>query len=353
MDWVKFLRTKIYDKIYFLRYVFFLICLILTLLILINVFIYKKDPSNLIEINFVLNNIRDLFRNDSSLWAPEPILITLFTLLVFWVFIFLELIFRCTWKYFNSPSVWKLKDDFNFECLNELEIQGKIDTVNKSLRLTNSASGLLLKYKFWKDFEIKFKFNFEKLKIDKSPEVNWIKLEGQEMQILHKPRNNFFGLLFRARDLNNYFMISIGIKQIIKEEQSKNTLAKNPYDLKMLITPHIKVDGNWEVFESDEFDPLDVNIEKDNQVTCRLEGNILTLNIGKAVKNYQWILPSKFRMNWIGEPTGMVDSNKRESVIGDPSTITFRGSYGMIGFRAYGKEHVIISKIIITKLDSF
>lgn len=355
MDWFKLLKTKIYNRIAFLIFTAFLIFLILLVIVVINAFardIHIFHDRYIFNFQNIVDILKQVFKKNSEYWAPEPILIVLFTLVLLWLYVILGGLIKFAWHAnpINSPRKWELNKNFNFECFNDLEIQGNISRVNKSLKLTSSPSGILLKHKFWRDLEVKFKFNFEKLKIDRSPEVNWIKIEGQYRQIPHKPENNFFGLLIRAQDLNNYFMISVGIKQIIREEQGKNMLATNPYDLKVLITPHIKVDGNWEVFESSKFDLLDIKIKEDNQVICKVKGNILTLNIRNIIK-YQWILPNKFRMNWAGEAMGNVDSNKREFVFGDPNTIPFRDSYGMVGFRAYGEEYVTIKKIVITKLD--
>lgn len=147
-------------------------------------------------------------------------------------------------------------------------------------------------------------------------------------------------------------MISIGVKEMLNEVLSEDGRYK--YNKRLLITPHIKVDGRWEVFKrKEEFDLGPLRIDDFNTVICKVRDKLLTLTIrnekgDSVLKDYKWNLPSNFRANYIEEDRkGYKES---DSFFGDSTKVIFHNSFGMIGFRAYGDEHVIIKDIAIWKL---
>lgn len=346
MDWTKFLHPKIYDRNKFLVTIASIFVSILFLLILINAFSTKTYTINFTS---AVEVVRNILKGKRGYWGPEPILITLFTLLVLWFLVFFEGLISLVWHMFFSPHSWRLNEDFNFNCFNDLEIQGNTSGKDKTLKFSSSAAGVLLKNNYWNDFKVEFDFNFETLKT--GLEMDTVKVNGKYQNLYHKPLNNYFALLFRAKDLNNYFMISVGIKQIIKSYLQTKVINNKSYKSKkrLLITPHVKVDGKWDVFTGKEFAMTGIKISDFNHVVCSVEGNIMTLNVGKSLKDYKWILPSKFRANYTGDDLAKYkDTNGL--IYGDPTTISFRNIYGMIGFRAYGEEHVTIKNLVIAKL---
>lgn len=233
MDWIKLVKPKIHNRIEFFFFIPVLIVLILLILIFINAFSFSGKVHCQLLKQIIIN--RDFY------WAPDSILIAVFTLLVLWVSVVLGWVLGCAKKLILSPSEWKLEENFEFECFNNLDIQGKVTAYDKNVKLTSSAAGILLKNNYWVDFKINFKFNFEKLKL--SREVDWARINGKIEEIRHMPQNNFFGFLFRAQDLDNYFMISLGIKQVIKKSLKSKKISARSYNKRFLITPHIKVDG--------------------------------------------------------------------------------------------------------------
>lgn len=203
---------------------------------------------------------------------------------------------------------------------------------NDEIFLTNSGSGLLFKKPWLKNFEINFKFNFEKL------ETSFIQgiFDGELKRKLHK--FNFLGLLFRAQSLEDYFMLSIGIQ--VNEDDYEE--ATNKQQFEALITPHIKLNGNWEHLGGR---PLGTKLKVGgfNSVKCSVNDSRATIEINN--KTLTWNLPTNFeKLNKKEsyDPTKIPDTKSSE--------ITFRNSKGMLGFRAYYAERAVIKDIKIKKL---
>lgn len=340
MDWTKVLKIRINDKLKFTIFIVFTIFSSIVVLYLINLLL---NPS----LNFTDYLKQGLTNKNNELFAPEAIWIALFGLTIFWIIgvvmpLATNLLKEISSLLLPKKTKWVLED-----CLNNLIFQGKVvKTGDEGFCLTDSDSGILLKCLYWKDFSVDFKFNFEYLR--KTPERDYLKdrSNGTYQEVIHKPGSNYLGILFRAQDLDNYFMISIGIKATLKDDIKDKQLK---YKKKLWLTPHIRLDGQWEVFtpfKYPEKDNLHIDESKPHLVNLTVEGTKLTLRLTEINGfNFKWNLPTHFRGNY-GEKKKSDDKYS----YGDDSTIPFRSSFGMLGFRAYGTEHVIVKDIVVTRL---
>ncbi len=345
MDWSKLLQIKVRDKLRFTLTVSVVIFITLLSLYLVNLFVFHTNPFDFFKSIF--------FPNIKNVFVPEAVLVTIFALLVVWVLaIVIPTIYHfCQFVTNYFPFFEKTKKFTPDDCLNNLVFQGKVEKIGlRSFRVTNSDSGALIKFHYWKDFTANFKFNFKELK--QSIEVDYIREKDNShlyIKKVHRPSNNYFGFIFRAQDLDNYFMISVGIKDIVEYNKPPNATGKLSYVRKLLITPHIRLNGKWDVFSSQVY-PNDrktsLDVGKDHTIKAKLERNKLELEIVEIKENpFIWELPTNFRSSW---PIEKKESRSEEYSFGDESIIHFRESYGMIGFRAYGEEHVIIDELNVT-----
>lgn len=347
MDWTKLLQIRVRDKLKFTLSVFSVVITALLGVFLINYFVFGEKLSLLGFFKLTLPS------QDKALFAPEAIFLAVFVLLILWILAIAlpPVIYSLFYLVDHFPFFEITKEFIPDDCLNNLIFQGKVEkTGSQGFRITNSDSGVLIKHRYWKNFSTTFKFNFEKLK--KSLEVDYIKEKGDlYTQKVHKPLNNYFGFIFRALDLDNYFMVSVGIKDIVDPDVPPNTKGDLSYTRKLLITPHIRVDGKWEVF---------IPMEYSNRRRARLKENVEHLITIEVKENklemifeeingdpFIWRLPTNFRTS---EPDKKKEIKGEEYSFGDESIIPFRESYGRIGFRAYGEEHVIIKEIKVTRL---
>lgn len=323
-------KYKIYDHF---RFLIILLCTVLFALVILFL-IHTINHGSFLEFELLPTFIKRLFTNDSTIWAPDivktgSLLITTIWFLVLgnWARSFFYRLLHSS----LSKKVWKMSEDFNFQCFNDLEIQGVVTSYPskgkpKGFKLTESDAGVLLK-PYWKDFKLEFDFNFEGLKRSR---------DARE-KVFYETRNNYFGVLFRAQDLDNYFMIQVGIKKG-----------------RLLIKPIIKVNGAWEVptDTGKDFVLRDIKANGDFPARCEVKGTIMYLSIGKAVSGFKWFLPNKIRPNYTGGEKPKTTEGPG-FLFGDSKNIQFRSSYGRIGFRTYGDERVAISNIKITRLSYF
>lgn len=350
MDWIKWLNLfRIREKLKFTLQIFLIIIVTLSLIWLFNGLAAPKS------INIVLEFLRSIFSTDKKgIFVPEVITVLLFTLVVVWILLVVApLVLRFCQEItalVTKLDCLKTRRIFIDDCLNALTYQGKVEkTGPRSLSITNSDSGVLIKHHFWKDFSITFNFNLETLK--QSAENDYVRSRGDLYEgRIHRPKNNYFGFIFRALDLDNYFMISVGIKDVFNPDtQPRRGILK--YVRQLLITPHARVNGRWDVFSSEPY-PDDkktkLKEDKSHSVTIEVRGNKLELSFKEIMKPpYIWQLPTNFRSNW---PSEREKIRGEEYIFGDESVIPFYNSFGKIGFRAYGEEHVIIEDLVVTQI---
>jgi len=319
------MNFRIYDRVRFFWVVPYLLLIAIVLLVWINSFIYKLPFLSWETIIYILSNRK-------KHWAPDIVLVSMSIVAYLYVTVVLFWIIKYIYKAIQSPKSWKLNRDLDFKCFNNLDIQGRVINDKKSLKFTSSAAGILINEKFWKNFKAVFDLYFDGLK------------ESQEIERgkLFISKNNYAGFIFRAQDLNNYFMISFGIK-----------------DGFVIITPHLKLNGIWEVFYSDYYKSTLNGLEN-----AKLKFDISVLDTkmdlkvyrkdveDKILYEYTWLLPNKFKGNYEDDntqKTQQIEGQQSESVFGASNNIPFRMDYGMIGFRAYGDEHFVVEDLVITK----
>jgi len=205
---------------------------------------------------------------------------------------------------FNSKD-WPNKWVFN----------GKTELTKEGyLFVKSSRAGCLLKNYYWKDFRMSFEM---KCSIDDS-----------------RPQK-VVGFIFRAEDLDNYFMIEIG--------QGDPTPG---------LKAHVRYKGGWEqtsiegkTFDFSEFTRISLEVKED---TVRV--------LLKNTPIFNWILPTHVDVNHV--ESGVRDTAKKEkqesitvgAVSGHVQRIPFRLEQGLVGFRAHLKHGAIIRNLEIKPL---
>lgn len=205
---------------------------------------------------------------------------------------------------------------FNFQDWSARWIfQGGIVVKSSPSRLVvkQSNSGCLLRSYVWKDFEMTFEMRF---------------CEGASEAL---------GILFRAEDLENYFMLQI---------------SHYSQDGKLRIIPHIRIFGNWEVLGEQPL-LIERGLDLDAWFSVRLQAqkNIAKLFIDDTLI-YEWILPTHVEPN-LRQHAGEGSETRGEAgkePIGNVPKVPFRVRYGMVGFRAFPGEQTEIRGLEIKKL---
>jgi len=281
-----------------------------------------------------LNSFRDFCFKMTSWFSFENLpynekLLVIMCWFIFWIFIYLVIKFLLAlvvklWRYFekneyelsfrNWPKEWIIQGGVHLENHNE----------NPQLEVAFSNSGALIKEKKWKDFEIKFELIF--------PKDN----PNQESRVL--------GMIFRAKDLENYLMV-----QIMARRQKNE-------DYNIIVKPHIRYFGNWEVFDLQKEDMLGTIRHNSTTKSLKVCMQVKDLFANVFINNthvYNWTIPSNTEVNLIqhGERLGNnSDNQKSKGKGGLVPEISFRNSYGKIGFRVYPGERAIVRNLKIKKI---
>lgn len=213
----------------------------------------------------------------------------------------------------NWPKGWILQGGISLEKYQERK------TSKSQLAIALSNSGCLLRGGFWcfptrwKNFNMDFDLIFP----------------SEESRAM--------GIIFRAEDLENYYMLQI---RAWKEEGHE-----------ILIKPHVRLYGNWEVIDLKKEDLLN-HIKFDSttrtlHVRIEIKDLFASIFIKKLNTNesliYKWSIPSNTEPN-------LIQHEKDEIKAGLVPTIPFRNSYGMIGFRAYPGEKAIIRNLKVRSI---
>lgn len=342
MDIVNLFKGKVYNKLEFTVLTVIIISSVILTLFLVNRLGINQE---LTLPTFLKEGLPS--KEYKNVFAPDAIWVATFGLLILWIIgVGIPLLWeksKATYSFFFLCGKQPLNMD---KCLNNIQFQGKVyKTKDGALDITNSDAGMLFRWKYWKNFEATFMFKFvgeeEQKSLKRTFEFASLKNKetGTYTTVTHKPKSNYLGFLFHAQDLNNYFMISIGLKDEYPEEGGS-------YSRKLLVTPHIKLDGKWEVHSSYKLNPDVIKLGNYDEIVCRVEDNKFKLKkIGnKERTGFEWNLPTNF---W--GPT-KEENRSKEFSLGDTTRIPFRSIHGMIGLRAYGDEHIIVKNIEITRL---
>lgn len=352
-NFLNFLKFKSYDRINLTKKIVLFIASILILLYVANsflwLFLFNSLPSIL---EFLTDIMLSLFVSSkvSIIWAPEILFIAVFGAVLFWfIVVFMPLL----WENINLYRTPKCSRFELEDCLNNVDFQGRVEKDVKEFSVTSSGSGMLLKH-YFQNLLVEFKFKFEVDKKNKSP---WKEtLESTDAGDKYITKNNFLGFIFRARDFDNYFMLSIGTKHFSKTigEVSQKSLTGEKY---LMITPHIRVGGAWDILNEQRYlfsDIPNFKVTGYNQTVLQIRDNLLELwvikpqdKIEKCVErpkdqpDFVWRIPSYYLINW---------GQKSSESPGDSSKIPFSKSIGRIGFRAYGKERFLIKDLSFSKI---
>ncbi len=216
-------------------------------------------------------------------------------------------------KLFNIPNIemWFYQGNLIIENNQE----------RKSLQITSSNSGALIKDYRYKNFELKCN-----LKIENGGGV---------------------GIVFRAQDLENYLMLQIGVWDDLDKDWGD----------KIVVTPHLRFSGNFETFNIDKREPFFYynNLAYKNLKNKELPVNLKVFSDEAILKvngeSFTWNIPTHVEPNVIQRP-GSFSSNDSQKEL-DPkskSILWFRQRYGMVGFRAYGLEKARITDLNVEKL---
>lgn len=186
------------------------------------------------------------------------------------------------------------------------------------LRVNSSRAGCLLKKFLWKNFSMDFEIRF---------------LDGYSRNI---------GIIFRAWDLENYFMLEVKIEN--------NCLW---------VKPHVRYQGMWDTMSDDiilEFNDGEPPwLQEWLKVRLVVNGGAANLSI-RDIEDYEWVLPSHVDINHI--ESGIRENNnlssQQETNFGAKITylpeIDFKNSFGMIGFRAHLNQGAEIKDLIIRSI---
>ncbi len=188
------------------------------------------------------------------------------------------------------------------------EYQGNIrlGEDKNSLFITDSNSGGILKNYYWKNVNISFDCKFQ------------------------VGKDGTLGIIFRAKNLSDYFMIQINNKE-------------------RRITPHIRISGLWETNEEPTYDPP-LTVARFYKITLQAVNENVKLFID-GNQTLDWNIPtnSDIKLTKILNRLSMEeDSQKADNSL--VPRIDFRNQYGQIGFRSFPGESAIIKNLIVRRI---
>ena len=250
--------------------------------------------------------IKDNFRYPEYITqAPESIIVVAFFSFLILGFVLVETV----WIWFSGldkrNKIYKFKsqdwpDDWIFNGVATL-------VSNPSgLHIKSSRAGTILREYSWRDLEMTF-----------------------EMRYARHLMNNI-GVIFRALDLDNYFMLEI----ILRDNQTR-------------IQPLVRYRGAWETSEEEELGSVDWSDSV--RVRLNVKDALATLEVGSFL--YEWILPTHVDVNHI-EAGGRLTNQDAENqgIAKSVPEIPFRLDFGMIGFRAHQGQGAIIRNLKVKPL---
>lgn len=239
---------------------------------------------------------------------PDAVIVATISLLSVMFFVIFKDLIRLFWTIINTGRIYEFDssdwpDKWIFNGCPKLMDEG-------NLAIQSSRAGCLLENYFWKNFRMTFEMKF---------------------MTEHKT----IGLVFRAEDLDNYFMIQLSKKH-------------------GCFKPHIRYRGGWEVFQpvaTDIFSNID-----SLKVSLEVKNNTAYLELNNHLE-FTWILPTHVDINYREsgveiKENGTIndDINKGMKIAGHVQEIPFRLGYGKIGFRASPGEGAIIKGLKVESL---
>lgn len=246
--------------------------------------------------------------------SPEPIRVVAFFYILILAFILIE----SFWKWFESLD--KRNKTYKFRSQDwpsEWIFNGAPESISiPELFVKSSRAGCLLENYIWKNFKMTFELNF--------------------LDNLYK----HVGIIFRAVDLDNYFML-----EIMQDSPHHDTPDEGN---KSGIKPHVRYRGGWELFY---FEEKDFDFSEFVKVTLEVKENTAYLYYKDALI-FTWILPTHVDVNHIeaGVRQNNITESTGKAVTEIVQRILFKEKYGMIGFRAHPGQGAIIRGLKIEPL---
>ena len=159
------------------------------------------------------------------------------------------------------------------------------------------------------------------------------------MRFLDNNYQKYIGIVFRAKDLENYFMLEV----VQNPAQNVN---------KCVVKPHVRYLGMWEGMSWDEIgDDYGSGWRK---VSLKILNNKVILAV-EGMRVYTWYLPTHVDINHI--ESGVKEKRNvspAEEEFGakvtDLPKIDFKNSFGMVGFRAYLDQGAEVKDLTIKSI---
>lgn len=194
---------------------------------------------------------------------------------------------------------------------------GRPEIIDGDLHVKQSRAGILFEEKLWKDFRMTFAMKFDASLYPKK----------------------HLGVIFRAADLDNYFMIEV---------RGGTSLNENG------LAPHIRFKSGWQV--TGVVSDLHLSLDEFKNITLLVKNDTAIFSY-EDKECFKWDLPthadiSHFEAGVDGNNKSKEEATLTKNLSGNHvQRISFRSDYGMIGFRAHhDNQGGIIRNLKIEKL---
>lgn len=254
--------------------------------------------------------------------SPEVIRVTAFFLLLVLSFIFSKKLLKQIRIWFYSDKTYTFTAE---DWARKWIFNGKTEVTNEtSLHVKSSRAGCLLENHYWKDFQMSFE----------------LKNSPTEMGL-----QDLIGIIFRAEDLDNYFVLEVQIS-----EQTWN---------KRKILPFVKAltryKGGWDATRQEHKGNIPFVYSEFNKMSLKVKGDTAHLFL-EGTLIFTWILPTHVDVNHV--EAGVRESKREEieknavgnTVSGHVQKIPFRLKPGLVGFRAHMNHGIIVRNLEIKPL---
>lgn len=277
--------------------------------------------------------------------------IDLFVQLIIWGCTFIIIKSMCHWHKYIVPFYKGIRNKWDqYDIVfgenedrfkKEWEFQGDPIFTREGIVATNTNSGLLLKPKLlwtgwiWENFEATINIDFYKQArpiFRELYENNKNEIKERDTTAVRYKR--LLGIIFRARDLENYFLLEVW-----------------RIDKFIVIRPHVRIDGNWDApFLNPDANSYPVNQEQTKfKLTLKVENDRIALVINDDKKKpLIWILPTHYEINLPQYSKPKQEDLARANV----KKIPFRLKGGRFGFRNYGDEAAIVKSLDVKPIKN-
>ena len=227
--------------------------------------------------------------------------------------------------------------------------QGSCCINNNSLYVTNSDDGILLKSRLYKNFEASFAFKLQDIFIQPPSKYQFFDTNGNLKEGLVFSRADKFGFIFRAQNLLEYFMIQLVFAKTKKDYVDDDFLRNDSCELQLWA--HTKMNGFWESHNISTV--TGCQFKDDYCARIRVCDSHIRVYLNQELAG-SYYLPTHFNGSI---PTTHFLNNKQNILSGDNKVssadvtqIGFLKKHGMIGFRCWDWENVIITDLRVSEI---